>query len=478
MKVMKFGGTSVADEQRIKAVSRIIQQTAQTEKIAVVLSAMKGVTDDLIECAGLAEKAEPEYRERLSSILERHRVVMGRLFSPDKKTEPVTSEEARIEEKTVRLMEELLSELNDILHGVELLRECSPHSMDLVMSFGERLNCTLVAQYLKLLGMQAEMVDAREVVIANRIHGQVIVSSVTNEKIRTRLSRISGTAVITGFIASTDDGITSTLGRNGSDYTASLVAAAMGASVIEIWTDVDGVLSADPRYVEGVFVIPELSYQEAMEMSYFGAEVLHPYTMIPAVERGIPIRIKNTFNPESAGTLIAPKVKPKKTPITGIASIENVALINVEGGGMIGIPGFAARIFDCLARTRVNIIMISQASSEHSICLVFPEPDVEKVKAALSKELETELRTARIQDFEIVKNLIIVAVIGEYMRGTPGISGHLFSALGREHINVLAIAQGSSERNISFVIDKKNREGALRCVHKAFLEDYHEKEEA
>ncbi len=476
MKVMKFGGTSVADERHIKSVSRIIQQTAQTEKIVVVLSAMKGVTDDLIECAGLAEKAEPEYTERLSSIWQRHLVAMGKLFSPDNKIEPVTSEETLMEEKTVRLMEEMLSELNDILHGVELLRECSRHSMDLVMSFGERLNCTLVAQYLELLGMQAEMVDAREVVIASRNHGQVIVSSVTSELIRARLSRISGTAVITGFIASTDDGITTTLGRNGSDYTASLVAAAMEANLIEIWTDVDGVLSADPRYVEGVFVIPELSYQEAMEMSYFGAEVLHPYTMIPAVERGIPIRIKNTFNPESPGTLIAPKVKPKKTPITGIASIENVALINVEGGGMIGIPGFAARIFDCLAGTRVNIIMISQASSEHSICLVFPEPDVERVKAALAKELESELRTARIQDFEIVKNLIIVAVIGEYMRGTPGISGRLFSALGREHINVLAIAQGSSERNISFVINKKNRERALRCVHKAFLEDYHDKE--
>ena len=476
MKVIKFGGTSVADAQRIKTVSRIIQEAAQSEKIAVVLSAMKGVTDDLIDCARLAEKAEPEYRDRLSSIWERHLAVMGGLFTPDKKTETHTSKEALIKESTVGLMKELLSELNDVLHGVELLRECSPHSIDLVMSFGERLSCTIMVQYLEFLGMEAEMVDARDVVIANRNHGQVIVSPATSEKIRARLSRIQGTAVITGFIASTDDGITTTLGRNGSDYTASLVAAAMEANLIEIWTDVDGVLSADPRCVGDVFVIPELSYQEAMEMSYFGAEVLHPYTMIPAVERGIPIRIKNTFNPESAGTLIAPKVKPKTSPITGIASIENVALVNVEGGGMIGIPGFAARLFDCLARIRVNIIMISQASSEHSICLVFPEPDVERVKAALSEELEAELRTARIQDFKIIKNLIIVAVIGENMRGTPGISGRLFSALGRERINVLAIAQGSSEINISFVIDRENKDGALRCIHRAFLEEYHEKE--
>ncbi len=473
MKVMKFGGSSVSDEQRIKSVAHIIQAAAETDKIAVVLSAMKGVTDGLIECAKLAETADPKYKERLSAIRERHRLVMERLFAPERATAP---SEQNIEEDARRSMEEMLDELSDVLHGVELLRECSPHSMDLVMSFGERLNCVLLSSYLRLLGAESEIVDARDVIVANRHHGQVIVSPITNDRIRSRLSAVRGTAVITGFIASTNEGITTTLGRNGSDYTASLVAAAIEADLVEIWTDVDGVLSADPRCVDGVFVISELSYQEAMEMSYFGAEVLHPYTMIPAVERNIPIRIKNTFNPEAPGTLIVPKANPKTAPITGIASIEHVALVNVEGGGMIGIPGFAARIFDCLARIQVNIIMISQASSEHSICLVFPETDVERVKEALSEELKEELRTGRIQDFEIMRSLVIVAVIGENMRGTPGISGRLFSALGRERINVLAIAQGSSETNISFVIDRKSREKALRCIHTAFLEEHHERE--
>jgi aspartokinase/homoserine dehydrogenase 1 len=470
MKVMKFGGTSVADKRRIEAVARIIQEAARREKVAVVLSAMKGITDSLIRCARLAETANPLYKEQLASIRDRHLAVIGKLFSPGKKRETITSSREDFTGETVRMVEELLSELKDILHGVELLRECSLHSMDLIMSFGERLSCTLTAKYLQSLGTEAAMVDAREIVVVNRDHGQIVVSPVTYKKIRAKLSKTRGISIITGFVASTEEGVTTTLGRNGSDYTASLVAAAMDAAIIEIWTDVEGVMSADPRCVEGVFVIPEISYQEAMEMSYFGAEVLHPYTMIPAVDKGIPIRIRNTFNPETEGTLIARDVKPKKTPITGIASIENVALVNVEGGGMMGIPGFAARIFGCLANIQVNIIMISQASSEHSICLVFPEPDVDRVKKGLAHELEAELRTRRIQDFEIMKDLAIVAVIGENMRGKPGISGRLFSALGREHINVLAIAQGSSERNISFVIAKKDKEGALRCIHRAFLE--------
>ncbi|HUV06513.1 MAG TPA: ACT domain-containing protein, partial [Spirochaetia bacterium] len=229
-------------------------------------------------------------------------------------------------------------------------------------------------------------------------------------------------------------------------------------------------LSADPSSVKNAFVIPELSYQEAMELSYFGAEVIHPYTMIPAVENGIPIRIKNTFHPGSPGTLISAAASPKGTPITGIASIEHVALVNVEGGGMIGIPGFAARIFGALARHSISIIMISQASSEHSICLVFQEDLVDKVRETLRGELETELRTKRIQEFEIMGRLVIVAVIGENMRGTPGISGRLFSALGKEGINVLAIAQGSSERNISLVISAADKGKALRSIHRAFLE--------
>jgi aspartokinase/homoserine dehydrogenase 1 len=278
-------------------------------------------------------------------------------------------------------------------------------------------------------------------------------------------------AVITGFIAATAEGVTTTLGRNGSDYTASLVAAALGASVIEIWTDVDGVLSADPRYVPEAFVLDEITFQEAMELSYFGAKVIHPYTMIPAVEHEIPVRIRNTFAPEGDGTWIVPERSAGGARIaTGIASVENVALINVEGGGMVGLPGVASKVFTALANAGVNIIMISQASSEHSICVVCRQEQASAALAGLRIELAAELAQKKIQEFELIEDLEIVAVIGERMRGTPGISARVFGALGDEGVNVLAIAQGSSEMNISFVVHGDDRERTLQVVHRAFFE--------
>ncbi len=250
----------------------------------------------------------------------------------------------------------------------------------------------------------------------------------------------------------------------------------MAADLIDIWTDVDGVLSADPRLVPEAFVIPAISYEEAMELSYFGAKVIHPYSMIPAVEKGIPIRIKNSLNPAAPGTLIGPATSTpaagQKRPITGIATIEGISLVNIEGGGMIGIPGIAARIFGALAREGINIIMISQASSEHTICLVFRTREAERALGALSRELALELETRRIQNFQLVRDLLVVSVIGENMRGTPGIAGRLFSALGTAGVNIHVIAQGSSERNISFVIEEKNHTLALRTIHKAFLSGF------
>ena len=245
----------------------------------------------------------------------------------------------------------------------------------------------------------------------------------------------------------------------------------MNAENIEIWTDVDGAMSADPRCVKNAFVIDELSYQEAMELSYFGAEVIHPYTMIPAVELNIPIIIKNTFNPEAEGTIISNESSKHNTAITGIASIDNIALVNAEGGGMIGIPGISARILGALSHAKVNVIMISQASSEHSICIIFKQNQCDIAVNGLNSELEEELTSKHISDFEIIKDLVVIAIIGENMRGTPGISGRLFSCLGNNNINVLAIAQGSSEMNLSFVISKKDKDAALNVIHNAFLED-------
>ena len=464
MKVMKFGGSSVRDAELIRAVCSIILTAAEEGKVIVVSSAMKGVTDALIAAAMEAEQGDRGYTERFNDIEGLHNETIQSLLGKDRKAEA-----------TVKSVLTLLGELEGILHGIELVRECSARSLDLVMSFGERLSCTIIAAYLSVSGSKAEYIDARNCVVTDRRHGAAVVNfEASNANISKRLKSVNGIPVITGFIASTPDGVTTTLGRNGSDYTASIIGAALGAESVEIWTDVDGVLSADPRYVKNAFVINQLSVEEAMELSFFGAEVIHPYTMIPAVEGDIPIWIKNTMNPAARGTLIAKNVERHKHPITGIASVENCSLINVEGGGMLGVPGVASRVFFALAQADVNIIMISQASSEHSICIVCRNAEAKAAAKALEAELAWELEEKKIHQVEVVSDLEIIAIIGENMRGTPGISGRLFSALGEARLNVLAIAQGSSERNISFVIHGNDREKALNVIHNAFLE----KEEA
>jgi len=459
MRVEKFGGSSLADSERIKNISSIILNSSKKDKTAAILSAMKGVTDSLIRAAQTAEKGDSEYTEDIENIREKHLKAVRSLFAPKNQTAVITH------------LQLMFNELEDILHGVELVRECSKRTMDLIMSFGERMSCILVTEYLNTIGCSAEFIDARNYIKTDNRYGSAVVDFAKSYALIKNIGSLKAVPIITGFIASTENGITTTLGRNGSDYTASIFGAALEAECIEIWTDVDGVMSADPRFVRNAFVIPELSYQEAMELSYFGAEVLHPYTMIPAIEKGIPIRIKNSLNPSNPGTLILNKLISHPYPITGIASIDSIALLNIEGGGMIGIPGIAARIFHALAKEAVNIMMISQASSEHSICLVFHETESKAVVNSLHRELALELETKRVENFELKKDLVMIAIIGENMRGTPGISGKLFSALGREEINVFAIAQGSSERNISFIISKKDEKHALGTIHRAFLEN-------
>ncbi len=464
MTILKFGGSSLADGERIKAVTEIVAQAGREGRVGVVLSAMKDVTDLLIAAARRAEEGSEGYKEVLERVRGQHYTAIRLLFPPADQAAVITP------------LQLMFNELEEILHGVELLRECSPRTMDLVMSFGERLSCVLVSAYMRQRGLAAEIVDAREMVVTDDRFGSAAVNFPKSyARIEARLSGCQGIPVIPGFLGSTEKGVTTTLGRNGSDYTASIIGAAVSADLIDIWTDVDGVLSADPRLVPDTFVIPSLSYEEAMELSYFGAKVIHPYSMIPAVEKGIPIRIKNSFDPSAPGTLISPAASPEvngaghRHPITGLATIDGISLVNIEGGGMIGIPGIAARIFGALAREGINIIMISQASSEHTICLVFRTREAERALAALGKELALELETRRIQNFQLVRDLLVVSVIGENMRGTPGIAGRLFSALGTAGVNILVIAQGSSERNISFVIEEKNHALALRTIHKAFL---------
>lgn len=475
MKVMKFGGSSVADAGRIARVIDIIAAAHSEERVCAVFSAMRGVTDRLLNAAQEAAAGYEGFTERLEAVRALHLDSARTLCADDA--------------ALVAQVERLCDELDELLHGVHLVRECTPRTLDLILGFGERLNCTIIAAAMARSGLPSRYVDAREMIRTDDVHGSAAVDFArTYEAVRGVIDGGAGPAdaterasttdatgpaddlpVVTGFIAATDSGVTTTLGRNGSDYTASIVGAAVGATAIEIWTDVDGVYSADPRFVRDAFVLPEISYQEAMELSYFGAKVIHPYTMVPAVERSIPLWIKNTLNPQVPGTIIAGHTSSQAKLITGVASIENVALLNVEGGGMVGMPGIAGRIFTSLAAARINIVMISQASSEHSICFVIPDHDADRARTLLETELARELEQKKVQRVATERDLEIVAVIGENMRGKPGISGRLFQALGEAAINVLAIAQGSSEMNISFVVHGADRERSINAVHSAFF---------
>jgi aspartokinase/homoserine dehydrogenase 1 len=457
MKVLKFGGSSVADSEKIKSVVDII--TMSEENRYVILSAMKGVTNALIESAERAERGDGEYKKFYELVKEKSFSVIWALI-----TEP--SIKAQIE-ATVNNM---LLEYHDILHGVELVRECSPRSMDLIMSFGERLSCSIVTAYMKAEGHRVQFIDGRDIIRTDNSFGKGAVDlNKTYELIQEKLPGRDEIAIITGFIASSEQSYTTTLGRNGSDYTASIIAAGVGADCCEIWTDVDGVLTADPRIVPNARVIDKLSIEEAMELSYFGAEVIHPSTLIPTVEKNIPVVIRNTMNLSAPGTVISSEKPDRTAAITGIASIDRVALINIEGGGMVGIPGVASRIFTSLAEADVNIIMISQASSEHSICIVCREEEADRARTRLERDLSDVIKAKRIQRVDIRKDLELIAVIGENMKGQIGLSGRLFSALGDSNINILAIAQGSSEKNISLVIENKQRETALNAIHKTFI---------
>ena len=457
MVVMKFGGSSVADAARIAHVIDIATDRFASERVCLVSSAMKGVTDTLLDAAAGAERGDDGHSATAETIRDRHLETLESLCPGD--------------EETAQIIHDRTRELEELLHGVGLVRECTPRTRDLIVGFGEQLSCTIIAAAMRARGLDARYVDARQLIVTDDNHGGATVFF--DESFERVATGLAGTdlPVVTGFIAATEGGVSTTLGRNGSDYTASILGAGLRADAIEIWTDVDGVYSADPRFVESAFVLPEISYQEAMELSYFGAKVIHPYTMLPAVERTIPIRIRNTLRPEVPGTLIAGHTSSQSESITGIASIGSVALVNVEGGGMVGLPGVAGRIFTSLAQAKINIIMISQASSEHSICFVIPDAHAARAARVLEQELEAELRRKRIERVAVQRNLEIVAVIGENMRGKPGISGRLFHSLGEARINVLAIAQGSSEMNISFIVYAAEGQAAIRTVHDAFFSE-------
>jgi aspartokinase/homoserine dehydrogenase 1 len=463
MKVLKFGGSSLATPERIRDAAQIVVGAAKNDRIVVVVSAFQGITNQLFECARLAESGDASYQSLFDEIARRHRSVLDTLLG--------RRQRAAIR----RRIDTMLEELREVLHGIALLRYCPPLSLDLAASFGERLSAQIFSEFLSRFH-PAVFVDAREMITTDAQFTRAAVNfERTNPQIRSRLGtlpragRKTPIAVVTGFIGSTEDGRTTTLGRNGSDYTAAIVGAALDASLIEIWTDVDGILSADPTAVPSAFTLPSMSYEEAMELSYFGAKVLHSATIAPAVAKNIPILIKNTLNPSSPGTLISRRAQPWDGVAKGISSVDGITLLTLRGMSMVGVPGTAERLFRALASHRVNVILISQASSEHTICFAVSTHDVPNARRAVQMEFRFELQH-KLTSLDEKDAQTIIAIVGDGMKGTPGVAGKVFNALGRNNINVSAIAQGASERNISFVIDSAQKVRALNVIHQAFFE--------
>jgi bifunctional aspartokinase / homoserine dehydrogenase 1 len=425
------------------------------------VSAFQGVTNELVECARLAERGDLRYEQMLHELARRHRSAVARLVGRGRRAVHAG-------------VEALLAELRDTLHGIYLLRHCPLQALDMTAGFGERLSALIVAAFLNQT-RPAMFVDARQFVITeDQFTHATVVFGKTNRATRAYFARLFRTSrvipVVTGFIGSTEDGRTTTIGRNGSDYSAAIVGAALGASAVEIWTDVDGVLSADPKLVASAFALPHISYEEAMELSYFGAKVLHSATIAPAVARRIPILIKNTFNPEAAGTRISSqRVDDGLLIAKGISSVGDISLLTLRGASMVGVPGTAERLFRTLAARRVNVILISQASSEHTICFGVRSADAAGAIGAIESEFRFELQQ-QLTRLDQASNQAILAVVGDGMKGRPGVAGKVFGALGRHNINISAIAQGASERNISCVIDADQQVRALNVIHQAFFE--------
>ena len=457
--VHKFGGSSLADADCFRRVAAIVEDLAEP-RIALVLSACRGVTDELIALVDAAERNDAAAGERgLSALAARHESIARELLASSGR-EPYLAQ-----------LRADLADIRQLAQAVALVRSAGRDLRDRVAGYGELWSARLFTAFLASRGVRrpVQFVDAREIVT---VEWGPLGPGVQWDASRTRAGRLVPddaeiTLVIPGFVATDTRGLQTTLGRNGSDFSASIFGALLEASAIVIWTDVDGVLSADPRQVPEARVIESMSYDEAMELAYFGARVLHPQTMAPAVGRGIPIRIRNTFAPEHPGTLIS--VAPANArAVKGVTSIDDVALVNLEGAGMIGVPGTAHRLFGALHEAGISVILISQGSSEHSICCAVPAAQAEAAARAIGRAFASELRDGQIQSVETAPGCSIIAVVGDGMAGSHGIAGKLFGALGNAGVNVRAIAQGASERNISVVVDRADAGKALRAVHSGF----------
>jgi aspartokinase/homoserine dehydrogenase 1 len=456
MKVLKFGGSSVANSENIQKVLAIVKQESKNEKVAVVVSAFGKTTDQLISAGNKALKNIAEAKETLETIKKLHDQII---------TDLITTHKKEVRSEVVDLFKKLVS----IYEGLYLLQELSDKTLAKISSFGERLSSLIIANAAKEL-FDATHEESRKLITTNNDYLNAQVNfKITDVNITSFFDKNKHQVVfLGGFISSNSNHETTTLGRGGSDYSASIYAAALGAKELQIWTDVSGMFTANPRVVKQASPISEISYEEAMELSHFGAKVLYPPTIQPSLRKEIPIRIKNTFDPENLGTLISNNPK-NGNEVKGISHIENISLITIEGGGMVGIPGFSQRLFETLSRQKINIVFITQASSEHSICVGLYENDAAKASELLDDTFRSEIDRKKIKPIIVENNLAIIAVVGESMKNYQGLSGQMFSALGKNNVNVRAIAQGSSEKNISAVINKKDAKKALNTLHEQFF---------
>lgn len=450
MKVLKFGGTSVGSKNNLQRVKEIV--LSQSSDTIVVVSALYDITDKILSAAHHANSGEDNFHDDLNFIKKKHYDLIEELFHEDAFIKDIT--------------DNLLYELEQILTGISLIRELTAKSIDRIEGIGERISSHIVAHYIG-----AKRIDVSELILTNSDFGNAVVDfKSTNLRIQEAFANFSGVAVVPGFISKNTKGEYTTIGRGGSDYSAAILSAALDVDVLEIWTDVNGFMTADPSVIRKAYTIPELSYAEAMELSHFGAKVIYPPTILPVYQKGIPIHIKNTLNPEGDGTIISKDGgKNSQNIIKGVSSISGVTLLTLQGIGMVGVTGISMRLFTALAKENVNVILISQASSENSISVAIAENNVTRALESIKLEFMQEIETGQISNVKMENDLAIVAIVGENMKQTTGIAGKLFSTIGKNGINVIAIAQGGSELNISWVVNKGELRKTLNVVHESFF---------
>jgi aspartokinase/homoserine dehydrogenase 1 len=463
MQVLKFGGSSVGSADAIAKVIAIVSERIRKEPTIVVVSAMSGVTDQLLMLAQSASQGNEAYKTIIQHIEQKHLDAVRALL-------PIQQQSG-----TLSMVKQLLNELESNCEGLFMLRELSMRMQDKIISYGEILSSKIISAAFESKGIQQQWVDSRNLIKTDSKYFNAVVNKAsTDSAIQQYFASTSNNSfdvyIAPGFIASDKEGNTTTLGRGGSDYTGAIYAAALKATALEIWTDVSGMMTADPKMVSNAKEIPHISYQEAMELSHFGAKIIYPPTIQPVMYQNIPVWIKNTFEPNHPGTIIENHSPKDDNFIRGISSIKDLCLLSLEGAGMIGIPGFSKRLFDALAKKSINVILITQSSSEHSICVGVNVQDAHQAKLAVDAEFEQEINTQKVEPLIIEKDLSIIALVGEQMKNHPGVSGKMFGVLGRNGINVRAIAQGSSEKNITAVIASVDVKKAINVLHEEFFE--------